>query len=218
MTRKKVSPLAWVPTAYFAMGLPFIMLNLVAPIMFNDFGISDAQVAFWTSLLILPWSLKPFWSPLLEMYRTKKFFVVTTQLLSGVLFGLAALTLHLPTFFAVTVAVFAVVAFSGATHDIAAEMGRVKRPGQSTFGFALETSARAEEYARHKLDAKNLDVVVLNSLRDPGAGFGTDTNKVTLIDRDAETAAVVLPLLSKEEVAAKIADRMAEKFNAIRTE
>lgn len=84
MTRKKVSPLAWVPTAYFAMGLPFIMLNLVAPIMFNDFGISDAQVAFWTSLLILPWSLKPFWSPLLEMYRTKKFFVVTTQLLSGV--------------------------------------------------------------------------------------------------------------------------------------
>ena len=57
MTRKKVSPLAWVPTAYFAMGLPFIMLNLVAPIMFNDFGISDAQVAFWTSLLILPWSL-----------------------------------------------------------------------------------------------------------------------------------------------------------------
>ena len=104
------------------------------------------------------------------------------------------------------------------THDIAAEMGRVKRPGQITFGFALETSAHAEEYARHKLDAKNLDVVVLNSLRDPGAGFGTDTNKVTLIDRDAETAAVVLPLLSKEEVAAKIADRMAEKFNAIRTE
>lgn len=104
------------------------------------------------------------------------------------------------------------------THDIAAEMGRIKRPGQITFGFALETSARAEEYARHKLDAKNLDVVVLNSLRDPGAGFGTDTNKVTLIDRDAETAAVVLPLLSKEEVAAKIADRMAEKFNAIQTE
>ena len=84
MTSKKISPLAWVPTAYFAMGLPFIMLNLVAPIMFNDFGISDAQVTFWTSLLILPWSLKPFWSPLLEMYRTKKFFVVATQLLSGV--------------------------------------------------------------------------------------------------------------------------------------
>lgn len=104
------------------------------------------------------------------------------------------------------------------THDIAAEMGRIKRSGQVTIGFALETSARAEAYARQKLESKNLDVVVLNSLRDPGAGFGTDTNKVTLIDRDAETAAVVLPLLSKEEVAAKIADRMAEKFNAIKTE
>ena len=55
MQDKKVSPLSWVPTAYFAMGLPLILLNLVAPLMFNDFGISDAQVAFWTSLLILPW-------------------------------------------------------------------------------------------------------------------------------------------------------------------
>ena len=67
MQTKPVSPLSWVPTAYFAMGLPLILLNLVAPIMFNDFGISDTQVAFWTSLLILPWSLKPFWSPLMEM-------------------------------------------------------------------------------------------------------------------------------------------------------
>lgn len=116
---RKVSPLAWVPTAYFAMGLPLIMLNLVAPLMFNDFGISDAQVAFWTSLLILPWSLKPFWSPLLEMYRTKKFFVVTTQLLSGVSLALVAMALPLPGFFPYAVAIMAVVAFSGATHDIA---------------------------------------------------------------------------------------------------
>ncbi|WP_418992697.1 MFS transporter [Alistipes sp.] len=116
---RKVSPLAWVPTAYFAMGLPLIMLNLVAPLMFNDFGISDTQVAFWTSLLILPWSLKPFWSPLLEMYRTKKFFVVTTQLLSGVSLALVAMALPLPDFFPYAVAIMAVIAFSGATHDIA---------------------------------------------------------------------------------------------------
>lgn len=119
MTSKKISPLAWVPTAYFAMGLPFIMLNLVAPIMFNDFGISDAQVTFWTSLLILPWSLKPFWSPLLEMYRTKKFFVVATQLLSGVSLALIAMALPLPNFFPYAVAIMAVLAFSGSTHDIA---------------------------------------------------------------------------------------------------
>lgn len=114
-----MNPLQWVPTAYFAMGLPLIMLNLVAPLMFSDFGISDTQIALWTSLLILPWSLKPFWSPLMEMYRTKKFFVVTTQLVSGVSLALVAMALPLPTFFPYVVGIMTVVAFSGATHDIA---------------------------------------------------------------------------------------------------
>ena len=103
------------------MGLPFVVLNMVSAVLFKDLGISDAQIAFWTSLIMWPWTIKFLWSPFLEIFRTKKFFVVTTQLLSGILFGLAALSLHLPSFFAVTIAVFAVVAFSGATHDIAAD-------------------------------------------------------------------------------------------------
>ena len=103
------------------MGLPFVVLNMVSAVLFKDLGISDAQIAFWTSLIMWPWTIKFLWSPFLELYRTKKFWVVATQLLSGVLFGLAALSLHLPSFFSVTVAVFAVVAFSGATHDIAAD-------------------------------------------------------------------------------------------------
>lgn len=123
MSKSKLShsPLGWVPSLYFAMGLPFVVLNLVASVMFKDLGISDAQIAFWTSLIIWPWTIKFLWSPFLEIFRTKKFFVVATQLISGVMFGLAALSLHLPSFFAVTVAVFAIVAFSGATHDIAAD-------------------------------------------------------------------------------------------------
>lgn len=116
-----VSPLRWVPTLYFAMGLPFVVLNMVSAVLFKDLGIADSQIAFWTSLIMWPWTIKFLWSPFLELYRTKKFFVVTTQILSGLLFGLAALALHMPHFFAVTVAVFAVVAFSGATHDIAAD-------------------------------------------------------------------------------------------------
>jgi len=103
------------------MGLPFVVLNMVSAVLFKDLGISDARIAFWTSLIMWPWTIKFLWSPFLEIFRTKKFFVVTTQLLSGVLFGLAALALHMPHFFAVTVGVFAVVAFSGATHDIAAD-------------------------------------------------------------------------------------------------
>ena len=115
------SPKTWVPTLYFSMGLPFVMLNMVTTLMYKGMGVSDAQIAFWTSLIMMPWTLKPLWSPLLEMYRTKKFFVIATQLLSGVLFGMIALALHLPQFFAVTIALLAVVALSGATHDIAAD-------------------------------------------------------------------------------------------------
>ena len=111
----------WVPSLYFAMGLPFVVLNMVSAVLYKDLGISDAQIAFWTSLIMWPWTIKLLWSPFLELYRTKKFWVVGSQLLSGVLFGLAALSLHLPLFFSVSVAVFAVVAFSGATHDIAAD-------------------------------------------------------------------------------------------------
>lgn len=115
------SPLCWVPSLYFAMGLPFVVLNAVMPVLYKDMGISDAQIAFWTSLIMWPWTIKFLWSPFLEMYRSKKFFVVTTQLLSGVLFGIAALALHLPSFFAVTIGLLAVVAFSGATHDVTAD-------------------------------------------------------------------------------------------------
>ncbi|MCH5331526.1 MAG: MFS transporter [Alistipes sp.] len=118
---KQTSPLKWVPSLYFAMGLPFVVLNMVSAVMFKDLQVSDAQIAFWTSLIMWPWTIKFLWSPFIEVFKTKKFFVVLTQLASGVLFGLAALSLHMPSFFAVTIAVFAVVAFSGATHDIAAD-------------------------------------------------------------------------------------------------
>ena len=90
---RRRSPIFWVPTAYFGMGLPFVVLNMVAVLMYKGLGVSDAKIAFWTSLIMLPWTLKPLWSPLLEMYRTKKFFVVLTQMVSGVTFGLIALSL-----------------------------------------------------------------------------------------------------------------------------
>lgn len=118
MNRKKFDPVTWVPTVYFAMGLPFVVLNMVSVLMFKGLGISDAQIALWTSLIMMPWTLKFLWSPFLEMYKTKKFFVVLTQILSGVFFGLVALSLQLPHFFACSIALLAVIAFSGATHDV----------------------------------------------------------------------------------------------------
>ncbi len=115
------NPVSWVPSVYFAMGLPFIAVNLVSTFMFKDLGISDTQIAFWTSIIMMPWTLKFLWSPFLEMYRTKKFFVVITQLLSGLLFGLVAFSLKFDYFFAISISTMAVIAFSGATHDIACD-------------------------------------------------------------------------------------------------
>lgn len=118
---KVKNPIAWVPSVYFAMGLPFVALSLVSVIMFKDLGIDEATTAFWTSLLILPYSLKPIWSPLLEMWGTKKGVVLATQLLSGLCFGFIAFMLPIPNFFAFTIAMMGVIAFSGATHDIATD-------------------------------------------------------------------------------------------------
>ena len=92
------------------------------------------------------------------------------------------------------------------TTDIAASLGEVKQPHQVLVGFALETHD-GEQHAQSKLQRKNFDFIVLNSLTDEGAGFRHDTNKITLIDRTGGTA---YPLKQKSEVAADIVDRLAE--------
>ena len=121
MEKTSKSPITWVPSVYFAMGLPFVVLNIVSVLMFKGMGIRDGQITFWTSLIMMPWTLKFLWSPFLEMYKTKKFFVVLTQLVTGLGFLLVGLVLHLPWFFSVCIFLMAIIAFSGATHDIATD-------------------------------------------------------------------------------------------------
>ncbi len=118
---KKRHPAFWIPTTWLAMGLPFVALAAASAIMYKNMGISNTQIAFWTSLIMLPWTLKPLWGPFLEMFKTKKFFVFTTQIFTGVLFGLVALSLHSNYFFAISISILAIIAFSGATHDMAAD-------------------------------------------------------------------------------------------------
>ena len=115
----KTSPVVWVSTLYFPVSLPFVALSMVSVLMFSDLNISNTQIAFWTSLIMLPWTLKPLWSPILEIFKTKKFFVITTQMVTGLAFALVALSLPLPGFFTYSIALMWVIALSGATHDIA---------------------------------------------------------------------------------------------------
>ena len=116
---KNHHPASWVPSVYFAMGLPFVAIAAASSLMFKNLGVSDAKIAFWTTLIMIPWTLKPLWSPLLEMFKTKKHFVVATQMLTGITFALVAFSLQLPHFFSFAIAFMAIIAFSGATHDIA---------------------------------------------------------------------------------------------------
>lgn len=118
---KKSHPALWVPTLYFAEGLPFVVINVVSVLMYKSMGVNDAAIAFYTTLVILPWTLKPLWGPVLEMFKTKKYFVVATEFIGGAGFGVLALSLKLPTFFQYSIALFAIIAFNGATHDTAAD-------------------------------------------------------------------------------------------------
>ena len=115
------SPWYWVPSLYFAEGLPYVAVMILSLVMYKRMGISNTEVALYTSWLNLPWVIKPLWSPFIDLLRTKRWWIVTTQLLLGA--GLAGIAFTIPTshFFQITLAVFWLVAFSSATHDIAAD-------------------------------------------------------------------------------------------------
>ncbi len=114
-------PATWVPTLYFSEGLPFVATATVSVLMYKSLGLTDAQIAFFTTLVMWPWTLKPLWGPILEMFKTKKHFVIATQFIGGVSFGLLALSLPLDGFLRYSLAMFVIIAFNSATHDIAAD-------------------------------------------------------------------------------------------------
>ena len=118
---KTRSPITWVPTLYLAEGLPFFAVALVAGLMYKSLGESNEDIAYWTGLIGFAWVFKPLWSPFLEAARSKKFLIICFQLLSGVSLGLVALSMQLSNYFAISIALLAVVAVSAATHDIAAD-------------------------------------------------------------------------------------------------
>lgn len=115
------NPIAWVPTVYFAMGIPYIAISLVSSLMFKDMGISDTEIAFWTSLLVLPWSLKPFFSLIMELVGTKKQYLVFAEFIISLMFGLIAFSLHLPSFFTISIMLMGALAICGSTQDIAGD-------------------------------------------------------------------------------------------------
>lgn len=115
------SPWAWIPTLYFAEGLPYVAVMTIAVIMYKKLGISNTDIALYTGWLYLPWVIKPFWSPFVDLVKTKRWWTVTMQLIIAVGFACIAFALPSSLFFRLTLAAFWLVAFTSATHDIAAD-------------------------------------------------------------------------------------------------
>lgn len=115
------SPWSWIPTLYFAQGLPYVVVMTLAVIMFKRLGINNTDIALYTSWLYLPWVIKPLWSPLVDIVKTKRWWVISMQLVIGGGLAGIALTLPGPHAFRYSLAFMWLLAFSSATHDIAAD-------------------------------------------------------------------------------------------------
>lgn len=133
MNNSTKSPWFWVPTLYFAQGIPYFIVNNISVMMFTKMGVPNGEMALFTSLLYLPWFFKPFWSPFVDIIKTKRWWTVGMQAVMAAAFILLTLTIPTPTpemiasgstpigMFTVTLLLFVVTAFASATHDIAAD-------------------------------------------------------------------------------------------------
>ncbi len=118
---KKRNPWSWVPSLYFAEGIPYTIVMVVSVVMYKMLGISNTDIALYTSLLYLPWTIKPLWSPIIDNLKTKRWWILIMQFVLGILFACIALTIPTTNFFRITIAFLWLMAFTSATHDIAAD-------------------------------------------------------------------------------------------------
>ncbi|MBC8402674.1 MAG: MFS transporter [Candidatus Marinimicrobia bacterium] len=115
------SPWFWIPSLYFAEGIPYAVVMLLSVVLYKRMGVSNTAIALYTSWLYLPWVIKPLWSPIVDILKTKRYWIIVMQILIGTGLGGVALTIPMPGFFKFTLGFFWLLAFSSATHDIAAD-------------------------------------------------------------------------------------------------
>lgn len=145
---KRISPWTWIPTLYFAQGIPYFIVNNISVLMFAKMGVPNGEMALFTSLLYLPWTIKPFWSPFVDIIKTKRWWTISMQILMSIAFILLTLSIPQPdeatmaagqtpiSMFTITLILFIITAFASATHDIAADgfyMLALKQSDQAAF-------------------------------------------------------------------------------------
>ncbi|MFN6469095.1 MAG: MFS transporter [Nostoc sp. SerVER01] len=121
MKHQTTSPWTFIPTLYFTSGIPYVIINTVSVIFYKKLGIDNAQITLWTSFLYLPWVIKMFWGPIVDIYSTKRKWITYTQLAMSACLALVAFTLQLPNFFFISLTALTIGAFISATYDIATD-------------------------------------------------------------------------------------------------
>ncbi|NNE34097.1 MAG: MFS transporter [Rhodothermales bacterium] len=182
----KRSPWSWVPSLYFAEGIPYIVVMQVAVLMYKRLGVSNTELALYTSWLYLPWVIKPLWSPFVDTIRTKRFWIIIMQLVIGAGLAGVALTLPGPNFLKFSLAFLWLLAFSSATHDIAAD--GFYMIGLSTHDQAWFVGIRSTFYRLAMITGQGLLVVIAGSL-ESGTGLPVVEFPVSVVEQivDYET-------------------------------
>ena len=187
-TAKTKSPWTWVPTLYFFEGLPYFIVNTISVIIFKDLGMDNGTLALLTSLIGLPWMIKPLWSPFVDIFRSKRWWIVTMQIIMAVTVALLALTLPSASPFTLTLILFVIAGFASATHDISADgyyMIGLDKHDQSVFVGIRNTFYRVSMVFGQGV------LVVIAGLLEKRTGSVSLAWRLTLV-----ISAVILALLS----------------------
>lgn len=167
---KKTNAWLWIPSLYFASGLPYHAITSISDIMYKDMGIDNTSIALYTSILLIPWTIKPLWSPFVEMISTRRKWTLYSQLLLALCFAAIALTVPLSHFLILTLAAFMVGAFVSSTHDIALDGFYILALPQEKQSFF--SGIRNTFYRIATVFSSGILVMLANSL---GHHLGSDT-------------------------------------------
>ena len=178
ISKKERTPWAWIPSLYFAEGIPYIIVMTLSVIMYKRLGISNTDIALYTSWLYLPWVIKPLWSPFVDIFKTKRFWIVLMQLIIGAGLAGVALTIPGPSFFKYTLAFFWLLAFSSATHDIAADGFYMLGLSQSKQAYFV--GIRSTFYRIAMLTGQGL-IVIIAGYFEASTGLGTIDISITTV-------------------------------------
>ncbi|MDX9880788.1 MAG: MFS transporter [Prolixibacteraceae bacterium] len=218
------NPWFWVPSLYYAEGIPYIIVMTLSVIMYKRLGISNTDIALYTSWLYLPWVIKPLWSPVVDLLKTKRFWIVTMQLVIGAGLAGVAFTIPVERFFQYTLAFFWLLAFSSATHDIAADGFYML--GLSSGDQAFFVGIRSTFYRFAMLTGQGLLVILAGALE---TATGLDPVKVEVTAQNTEAVTIgfnpeeymsqtgngALYFISEEEIRVSVAPLETQKADSV---